>query len=281
MIQTGYRFRAALALFVALALGSLSLTAQAANTPLLSSLHQFRIHNFAALNAFYYFSANGHTDTLNQVVAGINGANAEMNEVGGQSGDLLDSEQVSQLQTEFDRYKKLMRDNINYVRENSYPDLRLVSDMANQAQALSLISDELYDLASTSDTLNTDERVEAARAASLLMAKMMTKYAARSTSSVSQTFQGADSEMSLDQQAKQFDTLMKTVSKGNPRGELRTLLGDISSKWGFIRSSYVNYNQRNVSFVINRYSGGIVSDLNRTINLLQGGDGESAAGENA
>lgn len=54
---------------------------------------------------------------------------------------------------------------------------------------------------------------------------------------------------------------------------MKTTLNDLNSKWEFIRNSYINYNDNNVAFVIDRYSKGILRSLETTIGLLQ----ESAA----
>lgn len=276
MIHAGPWTRASLTTLVACALMLSSLVARAAENPLLSSLHEFRISNFQALNAYYQFSVNGSTETLNEIVAAINASNAEMNSIDEKASGLLNEDQVGRLTQDFDKFKDLMRQNINDVRQNGYPDLRLVSDMANQAVTLSRTSAEMYDIVRTSEEVMTDNRVEAARAAAVLMAQMMSKYSARSTSAVSQTFQGADTEEPLDAQAQEFDTLMAKVTAGNPKGELRSTLSSVASKWGFIRSSYINYNENNVSFVIDRYSKGILDGLDEAIALMTGNDQASA-----
>lgn len=245
-----------------------SLTAKADESQLLSTIHTFRISNFVSLNAYYQFSANSDTNTLNEVVESINSANSAMNAINESSTDALTETQLSQLTTEFDKFKNLMRQNINDVRQNGYPDMRLMSEMANQAQILGNISTELYALAHQSSQTTSDDRVEAARSAAVLMAQMMSKYSARSNSSVAQTFQGAASEVPLDEQAKNFDTLMDRLNAGNPTGNLEKIIDSVSSKWQFIRSSYINYNDDNVPFIIDRYSKGILEGLANAIALM-------------
>lgn len=86
---------------------------------------------------------------------------------------------------------------------------------------------------------------------------------------MAQTFQGASSELPLDEQAKKFDALLERVAQGNSEGQLKQSLNDLTSKWEFIRNSYINYNDNNVAFVIDRYSKGILKGLATTIGLLQ------------
>ena len=102
-----------------------------------------------------------------------------------------------------------------------------------------------------------------------VMAQMMARYSARTHSSVAQTFQGASDEASLDQQALMFDSLLAQVQSGSASAELKAAIDDVSSKWQFIRGSYINYNENNVSFVIDRYSKGIIRSLTTTIEILE------------
>lgn len=239
----------------------------------LSALHTFRISNYLALDAYYRFSGSGDPDILSEITAGINAANDSMNRLTRSDEKVLSEAQLEDLTREFGKFKVLMRDNINDIRTRGYPDLRLVSDMANQALIMNNMATELYTEAQESSHTRTTPRLEAARMAAVKLAQMMTKYAVRSNSSVVQVFQGADTDTPLDKQAAELDTLLGRVAQGPAEGELRALLEDIRSKWMFIRGSYINYNENNVSFVIDRYSKGILRSLDRVIGLLQAASG--------
>ncbi|MDI9245241.1 hypothetical protein [Marinobacter sp. CHS3-4] len=241
------------------------------NGDFLSDLHEFRVSNYISLDAYYRFSAVGDTETLNEIVASINKANDAMNSVADSNSGILSADQIEGLNKEFDTFKNLMRSNINIVRESGYPDLRLVSDMANQAVAMNQSATELYELSKDSAETEIDPRVEAARSAAVTIAQMMAKYSARTNSQVAQTFQGASNDVSLDEQARQFDSLLAEIQKGGETSaELKSTLQSLSSKWQFIRSSYINYNDNNVAFVIDRYSKRILQSLETTIGLLRG-----------
>lgn len=262
------RVRSLVAALILLALTSLTARAETGEG-FLADLHNFRVSNYLALDAYYRFSATGDTDTLNEIVGSINEANTSMNDLAESTVGILSEEQVESLNQAFDTFKNLMRDNINDVRNTGYPDLRLVSDMANQASALSEKATELYVIAQDSGETDDNPRVEAARSAAITMAQMMAKYSARTHSTVAQTFQGSSSDIPLDQQALEFDALLSEINKGSSEGQLKTALNDLSSKWQFIRGSYINYNDNNVSFVIDRYSKGILQGLSTAIELLQ------------
>ncbi len=263
------RVRSLVTALILLLIASFTVRAQEEGNGFLSDLHSFRINNYMALDAYYRFSATGDTDTLNEIVAAINEANESMNSVADSTAGVLSGEQVESLNVEFDKFKDLMRSNINDVRNTGYPDLRLVSDMANQALMMSQVASELYTVAQESSETEINSRVEAARSAAVTMAQMMAKYSARTHSSVAQTFQGSSNDMPLDEQAKRFDALIAQVTEGDAQGQLKKALNDLTSKWEFIRSSYINYNDNNVAFVIDRYSKGILKSLATTIGLLQ------------
>ena len=82
----------------------------------------------------------------------------------------------------------------------------------------------------------------------------------------------------LDEQAKTFDQLLSSLRAGSTNGELKTALDDVASKWQFIRGSYINYNENNVGFVIDRYSKGIIEGLTNAIDLLRASTGTCARG---
>lgn len=262
------RIQSLLAALILLSLTAFGAKAQDTGAEFLADLHDFRINNYLALDAFYAFSANGDTQTLNRIVGGIKASNNAMNSVIASTSGVLTEQQVESLNQEFDQFKDLMRGNINEVRDRGYPDLRLTADLANNASELNDLATELYSVAQDNSRAGADARIESARSAAVVMAQMMTRYSARTHSTVSQTFQGASDEGSLDQQALAFDRLLVKIQSGNATDDVKAAIDDVSSKWQFIRGSYINYNENNVSFVIDRYSKGIIRELTATIELL-------------
>jgi len=93
----------------------------------------------------------------------------------------------------------------------------------------------------------------------------MTKYSARTTSTVSQVYSGGDAEITIDALATQFDALMgklTTLTKDNTKAV--DLLDSAKTKWEFIKKSYINYNENRVNFIVNLYSKKIISDIEST-----------------
>ena len=72
----------------------MSAKAQETGAEFLSDLHDFRVNNYLALDAFYNFSATGDTETLNRIVVGINNSNDAMNSVVASTSGVLSEQAV-------------------------------------------------------------------------------------------------------------------------------------------------------------------------------------------
>ena len=237
---------------------------------LLDAIHRFRLRNFMALNHYYNYTTDPDEALVSEINDDMNASGDLLSRIEEQAGESLTGTELSDLQDAYQSFSDQMDTNIEDMRSSGYPDLRLLSDMANQAQNLSVLSEKLYDRVAGQDQTPTQQQVELAREASMTMALMVTRYSARSSSSVAQVFQGADTEQSLDELAKQFENNLEQLrQQADNDSQLDTLLSDINSKWQFIRESYINYDEENVSFVINRYSTGIVETLEESIERLK------------
>ncbi len=235
----------------------------------LRQLHEFRVNNFMALSTYYRYSASAEAGAQADVQSQMRSATANLQAITESSANVLTAKQVESLTTEFDIFSKLMAQNVSDVTEIGYPDLRLVGEMANQAVAMSKVATELYAQARESSQTPVKPEVETARSASVLIAQMLSRYTARSYSPVTQTFRGAASLKPLDEQARELDQLISQFVTATGKGQLEETANEIESKWGFIRNSYINYNQNNVVFVIERYSRAILEDLGSAVSALQ------------
>ncbi|WP_339800892.1 hypothetical protein [uncultured Marinobacter sp.] len=234
----------------------------------LRDLHEFRINNFMAVSAYYRYSATKDNSADQEIQQAMSRSNANIGRIKINAVNILSPDQIAALDAQYTTFQELMRQNVSDVTEIGYPDLRLVGEMAGTANALSNLSTELYSAARESSQTPTSANVESARSAAVLMAEMLSRYTARSYSQVSQ-IQGGGAGKPLDEQARDFDALLQQVRAGAARPELSGPLGDIESKWEFIRNSYINYNRNNVVFVIERYSRAILDELDNTVSLLQ------------
>lgn len=244
--------------------------AEAMAEQLLDRIHRFRLRNFMALNDYYNYSMDPEEELVSEINSNMERSDALLGEIGELAGESLTGNELEELRSAYASFEDQMDTNIEDVRGSGYPDLRLLSDMANQAQNLSVLSEEIYDQVAGQEATPTVTDLELAREASITMALMVTRYSARSSSSVSQVFQGADSEQSLDELARNFeDSLEELRSRVGDNQQIDKTLSDVNSKWRFIRGSYIEYDEQNVAFVINRYSTSIIDSLEQTIERLK------------
>lgn len=258
-----------MALFMALPVSAQEEKEQAVAGNLLDAIHQFRLQNFLALNAYYNYSVTPDNDRVSDIENSMSSSRRLLQRAEEQVGESLSGSEMEELKTAFNDFREQMDTNVEDIKKSGYPDLRLLSDMAEQAQRLSLLSENLYQQVAANDATPTEEEVEMAREASMTMALMVTRYSARSSSSVSQIFQGAESAQSIDELAQRFESLLEDLEMRMSNDDARDLLGTIKSKWAFIRNSYINYDEQNVSFVINRYSLQIIDTMESLVNRLK------------
>ncbi|WP_328189833.1 hypothetical protein [Marinobacter sp. OP 3.4] len=268
MNDSRLRIHTVLAAMVLLLVSSLSARADE-GAAFLRELHEFRLNNFMALSTYYRYSATSDTSAEGSIKELMGEATRNLQAVSESGANVLTSDQLASLRTEFSTFSQLMAQNVSDVTEIGYPDLRLVGEMANQAVKLSNVAQELYTQARESSQTAIKPQVETARSASVLMAQMLSRYAARSYSPVTQTFQGASGLAPLDEQARELDALITEFVTTAGDGSLQDTAVEIQTKWGFIRDSYINYNKQNVVFVIERYSRAILEELNLAVDSLQ------------
>ena len=131
-----------LAALIPLSFTAFGATLTESGNEFLADLHDFRINNYLALDAFYAFSATSDTELLNRVVVGIISANDAMNSVVGSNSGVFrrtgrGTEPVlRQLQgPDAQQHQQ--------VRDRGYPDLRLMAELANQGQSMNDTATEL------------------------------------------------------------------------------------------------------------------------------------------
>ncbi|WP_136548616.1 hypothetical protein [Hydrocarboniclastica marina] len=257
----------ALAVIVLFSLFNRPVSAQETD-PILEAVHNFRLQNYLAINAFYNYSSSRDPETLEEIVLAVNQANGFMQTIADARGEVLPEKGYQTLAAHFQDFKKLMNTNVTDVRNRGYADLRLVSELAEKAGELNQLGEELYDLAAERADLDLSPPAETAREASILLAQMMSQYSIFTSSTVAQVFQGGSDATPLDQKANDLNKLMEQLSALDAGPEASAALEEAYSAWQFIKDSYIKYNERNVSFVINRYSKKIIASLEAAIPTL-------------
>lgn len=229
----------------------------------LEDIFNAQINAYYSINGFYNFSANqGAQKDLTDI-------NESMDQLKSLFASLTTStkgtpieEKFSKVDASWNNYLKLVKQNIKEVKRSGYPDLRMAGDMAAANIVLNSDLADLYKASHTASAGKTSKFTDLSREAAVNIALMMTKYSARSTSTVSQVYADGTTESTIDELANQFDKqLLNLMDLAKEEPAAYKLLDSAHTKWEFIKSSYINYNENRVNFIVNLYSKKIITDL--------------------
>jgi len=234
------------------------------NDSSLEQAHQVIVNSYYSVNGFYNFSANqadkDQKAVIDDAIKAIDNYMAPLSDK--LSNDPL-SEQFATAADNWKTYKSILKQNVAEVVSTGYPDLRLAGDMADSNIAFNGTMQALY--SGLREKEKPSELAETSRSAAKTLALMMTKYSARTTSTVSQVYSGGDAEITIDALASQFEALMgKLTALTTDNAIAIDLLDSAKTKWEFIKKSYINYNENRVNFIVNLYSKKIISDIEST-----------------
>ena len=73
----------------------------------------------------------------------------------------------------------------------------------------------------------------------------------------------------MDEQARLLDKNLEKLTNMKLPADLEKTLDRIQAQWAFIRGSFINYNENNVYYVVNRYSRRIVELFNEMLASLE------------
>ncbi len=229
----------------------------------LEQIFQATISSYYSVNGFYNFSANQADQqqlaVINNSAEDIARLLEELEPVLSEGGT---ADTFSSVMDSWETYENVLSENISVVVDTGYPDLRLAGDMATTNISFNQALEGLYtNVINVSGATPTDATTKSRKAAKVL-ALMMTKYSARSTSTVSQVYTGGDTEITIDSLANEFEALMDSLAETVKDDEAaHSLLDSAITKWDFIRNSYINYNENRVNFIVNLYSKKIIADI--------------------
>lgn len=229
----------------------------------LNNIYRATINSYYSVNGFYNFSANQADQTQ---LAQINDSVAVIEEMIESLGIALaegaTADTYASLEESWESYRKVLDANINEVIDTGYPDLRLAGDMATTNINLNNALEGLQRNVISTSGHKPAAAKRISRSAATTIALMMTKYSARSTSTVSQVYTGGDTEITIDSLAETFENEMQQLGElAQDKPEALDALDSAMTKWDFIKSSYINYNENRVNFIVNLYSKKIITDI--------------------
>ena len=239
-----------------------------ANTNSLEDVFNAQINTYYSINGFYNFSANqGAQKDLADINESMDALKAAFSSLSTASKESENPESFLLVEEHWNNYLKLLKQNIKEVKRSGYPDLRLAGDMAAANIVLNNSLSDLYAQLLNSGANKPSKFTNLSREAAVNIGLMMTKYSARSTSTVSQVYADSTTEITIDALANEFDEqLSNLVGLAKEKPVAYKLLDSANTKWDFIKSSYINYNENRVNFIVNLYSKKIISDITEALN---------------
>jgi hypothetical protein len=240
-----------------------------AETSIIDDVFNAQINSYYSINGFYNFSANqGAQKDLND----INDASDKLKTLVGQLASTTNgtpsAEAFKEVETKWKNYAKLLAQNIKEVKRSGYPDLRLAGEMAIASISLNNSLSDLHRSLLANEKNQPSKFSNMSREAAVNMALMMTKYSARSTSTVSQVYADGTTEVTIDELAKQFDgQLLALMDLAKEQPQIFKVLDTANTAWDFIKTSYINYNENRVNFIVNLYSKQIIGNLTEAISM--------------
>lgn len=229
----------------------------------LTHLYKAQINAYYAINSFYSFSANQADQAqLEDVNESVSSVDESLNELDALLDEASD-EALKTAKNNWSNYTRALDQNVKVVLKSGYTDLNLSSEMAVHNIETQNSLSSIY--TSALSTAKSSDFEQLARTSAVTLALMMTKYSARTTSTVSQAYSAGENEKTIDLLANELDeTLRKMITLAASKEEAARPLDSAWSKWEFIRESYINYNENRVNFVVNLYSRKIIDLLDES-----------------
>jgi len=229
----------------------------------MDKVYSATINSYYSINSFYNFSANqADQEQQKQVLYSVGVVEDLMIDISGLLSNSPLKSQVDSARDAWLAYEDSLNENIEVVNDTGYTDLRLVGDLANLNISFNDSLNILYKSIAEESGITTDEELEKTHNTAKLAALIMTKYSARSTSTVSQVYSREDdSDTTLDQLATQFNQQLNELAEKQSDKDAAKLLDSAKTKWEFIQPSLINYNENRVNFVVNLYTKKIIENL--------------------
>lgn len=250
------RFVSALALIVFCA------SSWATPQQLLSDFQTVRLNAAASLTNYYMYSGldldNRYKQRLLQNKDNFEQAlsNAEKLAAANQLTD-----EVAEMQATWQKFSKLIDDNLTEIERQGFPNVRLVNEMASTSDALIEQATAARDLLYEKSGVTPNAVVQKTRTLALVMERITAQYAARGTSNLGQVFVGS-SDQTLNDMAESFaSTLQLLETETGNTAASEEILSSIHSKWRFMEQRIKNYNENAVVFLVVSYNDRIIEHL--------------------
>ncbi|MBM7060956.1 hypothetical protein JQX08_09585 [Pseudomonas sp. UL073] len=250
------------AILLASVLSTLHVSAFADSADNLLKLHQVRLAAQKTLGDFYMYNGmEGDLRYAHAIEASLQQADEslkQMSTMPGESSQALHT----QLNTQWAGYESSLKTLVAQIKNQGFPDLQPIADLAARNQTLIDLSQELYSKIQQESGEQVPPLTQQSRDQSVLMQTISVDYASRSASVGGSFFGGNEDARPIDELVKEFAgklNSMESAPQNTP--QIKQGLESVSTKWRYIEKSLQNYNENSVPFLVNKYSDSIIDGL--------------------
>lgn len=249
-------------LFALLLVSALSGTAVADTADDLLKLHQIRLATQKTLGDFYMYNGmEGDQRYAHAIETSLQTADESLQKMGAMPG--AGSQALrAQFDTQWNGYETSLKGLVAQIKNQGFPDLQPIADLAARNQGLIDLSEQLYAKIQEESGQQVPPLTQQSRDQSVLMQTISVDYASRSASVGGSFFGGNEDARPIDELVKEFAgklTSMANSPQNTP--QIRQGLESVSTKWRYIEKSLQNYNENSVPFLVNKYSDSIIDGL--------------------
>lgn len=184
----------------------------------------------------------------------------------------VSAQSAGDIETNVADFMKALQENRKTTLASGSPEGAVVDEMMQSRKAARKTLDAVYrDLEKRAGF--TGSPLSEARDLALLLQQMSALYveSAAASSGVSSRSQD-ESDATVDALARDFSARLGKLAVKARGEESAKLVHGIESKWRFIEKSMLNYHEKTVPFLVDRYTQSIVTDLVKLAEALEKGN---------
>lgn len=233
----------------------------------LLALHQMRLAAQRSLSDFFLLAS---TEGDPRYATLVDGSTREASDAAGRLGSMpgnASSALALQLQQQWQAYRDALGQQLQAQKQNGYNDFKALGDLAERNRQLLDTAEQLYAKMQEESGTQVPPLTQQSREQSLLMQAIAWNYVARNAS-VGASPVKSDEQQPLDDLSNRFAiNLLRLQQAPQTSAQIGRQLRAISTKWHFIERSLQSAAQSNVPFLIDKYSDGIIADLEQVSGL--------------
>lgn len=233
----------------------------------LLAVHQLRLAAQRSLSDFFMLaSMEGDPRYAKLIDASTQDAAGSLARLGAMPGG-ASSQLKEQLQGQWQAYRQALDSQLQAQKQNGYNDFKPLGELATRNRQLLDTAEQLYAKIQEESGRQVPPLTQQSREQSVLMQAIAWNYVSRNASVGANPVRSED-QQALDDLTNRFAiNLLKLQQAPQTTPEIGRELRSIAIKWHYIEKSLQSAAQGSVPFLIDKYSDGIIADLEQVSGL--------------